>query len=188
MAEVFARIADLPVATGARLTEVTRKHLRLLLVEELANKRSLLHAKYEQREREIMERYRQEVGYEELKAALDEQRVVSATRIAALESKIQELGLTEDGEAIKLGRSDTDVYIKGHLTKITPKLRKAAERLGRLLDAIKDNAPDAALQSKLEARLLIAQTVGEAVVILHEVMGNGVLPGIPKHQLLTHQG
>ena len=174
------RIQDLPVVTGAKITEVMRKHLLELLVRELAAKRSLLHVQFEQREREVIERYQKEVGYEGIQEQLIQHRASAKAKETALEQSILEMGLMEDGQPL-----NPAVY--GY-SKCSPKVRKAAERVERLLKAIRENAPDASFQTKLEARLLIAQTVGEAVVILREVMGNGVLPSIPKGTLLTYTG
>jgi len=52
------------------------------------------------------------------------------------------------------------------------------------LDAVSLRHPQN-LKNKIIARLLIATTTGEAMVILREVLGNGVLPTIKKDEYLA---
>ena len=73
--------------------------------------------------------------------------------------------------------------VNAYGAKPTPRQRVAADRLKRLFEAVEKNRPDQTLESKLVARLHLSTTVGEAVVILREVLGNGVLPAITVSEL-----
>lgn len=58
----------------------------------------------------------------------------------------------------------------------------ARDRLNKLLDAVAMSKPQT-YKNKIISRLWMSDNMGEAMVILREVLGNGVIPTLDKNQL-----
>ena len=160
-----ARIEDMAVDYSAKLTSDQRTKFIKLLETEMDNKRSLYQVQANKQDEDAIEQYRKQTGYYSLRTKLDAAKM----HAGHLEEQINALGLSIDGTRYQYG------YSQSH----DPKLLAAVKKLDGILEAVRKNRPDASLESKIIARLLVATTVGEALVILKQVMGNGLLPSVP---------
>lgn len=177
--ERMMKIKDLPIDAKGKLTKEVRDKLGYILVEEFNNRTTKLQQEKDETRAKALEQYKKENGYAALKAKYS--RAVEATNLAekkqkeAREELALKLGLTVDG--FKL--NDVNYHFPGGTEKAA-RAKAAVEKLNKVLDAA--DAPSQAMttmRNKLMARLQLATTIGEAVVILSEVMGNEILPSLP---------
>jgi hypothetical protein len=164
-------IKDMPTNTTAKLTADVKKQLAEIIEQEFTNKESLFHAIQQREKEKVMTKYRFDVSFSALRAKLTkaQDRIAIAERDKAVVlTAIEDLGLNEDGEQGAMTR-----YVNGKNISI-----EGAKKLEKLLEVIDRNAPSQNLKSKLISRLMLATTVGEATVIMREVLGNGIITDV----------
>lgn len=171
----IAKIKDLQIDMKAVLNQDQKRELVKLIEGEFSNKNTLYHQMREHEEAKIIEAYRKEVGFEKLLSNIKKaEETLNRTK-----TKLDAVGLDEHGGLHNFfGEPRTE---EQWLQK------KAAEKLSKKIQAIQDNAPSSSLRAKLITRMHLARTYGEAMVIMHEILGNDVLPAVSKQdvKLLT---
>lgn len=166
-------ISTLPIQTAEKLTGDARTRLVRIVEQEFINKESLYHQIQEEEKNKVIAAYHKKVGFPKLLTVLE--------GLAAEESKIEErkkqikekikaLGLGEDGDPRKSQNFNREkgCYVTDY----------EAKELNTLLQTIENNGPTQNLKNKLITRITLATTIGEANVIMHEVLGNGLIPAL----------
>lgn len=168
----IAKIDDLQINTQRKLNNDTKRQLVKIIEAEFSNQRTIYDANIFQQREKILENFRKEVGFTLLKQKFEEAQL----KVKQLEEKISDTGLDVDGGLGGTYGLDKD-----------SNRRRNIERINKVLDAINNTRP-LNIQNKIISRLWMADNMGEAMVILHEVLGNGIIPTISKDQLrLSYQ-
>lgn len=178
MTDKALTIRTLPIKVSERLTGDARTRLVKIVEQEFANKESLFHQVSEEEKRKAIEAYRKKVGFEKLQTEYEkikaEERKIDE-RLKQIVGKVEELGLNINGEPASTTRYNTRT---GNY-----EINYKAKELQKLLSTIEDNSPSMNLKNKLITRITLASTVGEASVIMREVLGNGLIPELNEKEL-----
>lgn len=168
-------ITTMPVQTKEKLTSDSKSRLIKIIEQEFVNKESLYHQVAKQEEEKVLDEYKKKVGFAKIAKKLRDIEIAKLKLNKEAEGAIAELnkvGLDSDGEP----RSNTSQrYINGIYVS---RLDYEAKELNDLLSTIKNNSPTETLKNKIVTRLTLATTVGEATVIMREVLGNGLIPSL----------
>lgn len=173
-------IATMPIQASARLTSDRLKALCLIVEREFTCKESLYHQIQEREKEKIIEAYRRDVGFDKLTRKREElniQRETIDTKVKAIEEDMGKLGLDVYGQPQASYTTEYTSY--GTIRHANYK----AIALQKKLQTLEENAPSQNLRAKLITRLQLATTIGEANVIMSEVLGNGLLPKLTVEQV-----
>lgn len=144
-------IGTLPVNVEAKLGETVRKNLMDIVEVEFKNRITVDQIKKNESRQEVIERYKKKFEIEKLTKKINQLKV----EIRETEQKIDALGFsTYDGKYN--GRN--------------PEIEKELESLNRIAADIQT------VKHKIQTRLMLSTTVGEATVIMHEILGNTLIP------------
>lgn len=154
------QLKDLPVDEQRRLTGEDKRALSKQLGLVLESNQSLGSAKRAHERQQLIAAYRKEVGVDKLLAK--KARLEADAKRA--QDQIQALGFTGYSGAFDEGTEIRD-----------EQARAARNRLGSALNAIQDQNVNL-YSAKIISRLWLCSTVGEALVVMNEVVGNGILP------------
>lgn len=162
----IAKITDLQVNVVKKLNNETKKNLVKILDNEFVNQCTMYNMQNKEAKEKILDAYRKKCNFKKLIA-----------NIRKKESELQEskniltnTGFNENGDLIYAGYSTP------------PEIKKKIEEIKDLLNKAEMQTP-INLKNKIISRLWMADTMGEAMVILREVLGNGVIPTVTKDQL-----
>lgn len=155
-----ATISDLPVHSGEKLTSSVKDKLCQILEDEFSNQTAEIQVKRNQAQQEELVKYRKEVGFDKIVAKIRKLQI----EIHELGGKISELGLMQDGS----------------MAYGTEASKALADRITL---ATKKYSGPRSEKNKLIARLQLAKTYGEAMVILQEVLGNSIIPTLTKNEV-----
>lgn len=170
---MIATIKDLPINHDQKLTPMVIKNLVDIVNQEFNRQKTIYDSKASEEKEKILEKYRKSCAYYKLEkehSKTEELIKANKEKQDQIEAKINKLGLTLTGD-----------ILPSHWAK-TPEDKKIIDKLERLIQAVYINGPDN-IRNKIVARLWVSTTIGEALVILHEALGNGVLPSIKKEDL-----
>jgi hypothetical protein len=200
------KIADLPMNVNTKLTPSIQDKLVKIINDEFYAQSTMYNSEIKLGEDKVLDNYRKLFKMD----ALLKERTAVENRIAELhaerESELQELERVYEKQQAQVKKrfdkreatldkavaavdkkfSDTPFDTENRL-KVDYKSEKGKEAYKQVraeLDAVGLRHPQN-LKNKIIARLLIATTTGEAMVILREVLGNGVLPAINKGDFLA---
>ena len=169
MAKDLVTIEKMPVDTGKTLTGEIKKQIVKIVETEFENKESIYHEKERLEREQILEGYKKEIGFDKLLKSIKD----AEDKLCQAEEKLKKAGLDDTGKP-----EQSTQYINGrHVTNYS------AKKLDNLLSAVAKNAPSATLKAKLISRIWLASTYGEAMVILNQVLGNGIIPTLTKDQM-----
>ena len=160
-----ASIKDLVPCTGAKLSDKIRTHLIAIIEKEFEAQTTLYQAKHKDLQERALEGYKKKVGFDKFKArigALEDKKSKLVDQISQICDELYELGLDTYGQP-KATRTNAKAY-----RELCTLLDRAAE-----LDDKPRN-----YKNKVITMILLAQTVGEALVIAREVLGNDVIPSV----------
>lgn len=162
-------IGQMPINTAGKLSESVKKHLMNIIDKEFCNKASLFHQVKEQEKIKILEAYRLQVKYPDWKKRYE----VLINKGSEIDRKVEE---AKD----EMQKQGLDIYgeLDCHNMKVNGRWvsNPVAEQLSAKLSIVEANAPTENLKSKLVARLMLSSTIGEANMIMREVLGNGIMP------------
>jgi len=175
MPETTAEIKDLPVDIKATLTQETKKGLIKIVNDEFQRHQTVYNYKLSQAQQKVREDYQKSVGFDELVKEVDTKKA----EVKRAENKLYATGLDIRGSVLPAH----DHYIRDNL-EAQKQVRKLREQLDAVTKALE---PAASFKSKIITRLLVATTVGEAMVLLREVLGNDIIPTITKDEVATLQ-
>ena len=169
------RIEDLPVNPQAPLTGEVRTQLVKIIEAEFNAQSTVYNSKMQEEQDRILERHKRRLGFHRFMAELE-----------ALNDQAEALDRKKN--ALLLRFKDTPFEANGNFTQynLTPVGTKEYNVIRAELDAVGLKHP-MNLKNKIITRLLIATTMGEALVILRQVLGNGLLPNITREQLQLEQ-
>ena len=163
------KIADLKVNVNKRLNESEKKKLIEILNSEFNNQRTIYSQQIETQKEKVIADYCKSVGYDKLTKRLEK----------------AEIELTQSKEAFeKAGlRTDGNLLDEYNISKISDAaIRDKIKTAHKAINAVNESKAFS-LQNKIITRLLLCETAGEALVIMREVLGNGVLPTLTQAQL-----
>lgn len=161
----IVRINDLAFNVNAKLTSDIKKQLEKVLSSEFRNKSTKYDQEVKDAKRRVVDAYKKKVGF----AAKQKKLHHLGAEYDNLKSEIERLGLNIEGEVNCYGHSASE------------EAKALNEEIERITAA---HNPVHTMENKLIARLYMSTTMGEAAVILNEVMGNGQIPSITKSQML----
>lgn len=166
-------ISTLPIRVNEKLTIDARARLTKIIETEFDNKESLYHQVKEDESKKVIAAYQKKVGFPKLLKQIEdieaEERELSEKK-TQVEQKMRLLGLDRTGSPRSENKWDNEkgMYVKDY----------AAKELNTLLNTIQKNGPTQNLKSKLLTRITLATTIGEANVIMREVLGNGLIQSL----------
>jgi hypothetical protein len=184
-----SRLKNLPFDPSKPLMDNVRRELIKIVENEFAAQATIFHSKAEEARERFLVKYRKENRFEALRRKADslqrkrdrmmetfrqkerEREAAIDAEIATAWEEVFRLGIDENGLV-----SDRYGMKKEHREK----MQSLRQRLAAIGEAV---IPATNLKNKVIGRLLIATTTGEAMFILKEVLGNGVLPDIEVNQL-----
>ena len=173
-----ATIEDLAIDKTLVLSPMVKQNLVKVIEQEFNSQTTIYNAEAEVKKEEILEQYKKGVGFELMKKAYDKaeaEKETACKRVKEAEDKLHNKGLTPDG-------SRHQPYHCGILSTKEREAKKSMEKLDRLLKTVNDSGPNA-VRNKIISRLWLANTAGEAMVILRQVLGNGIIPSISKSEV-----
>ena len=127
----------------------------------------------------MLDEYKKGVGYEKLSEDLDKAKMeleLAQEKVKKITRKIHMKGLTEDGCQY------SPYFGGGGMTVEDRKIKLATLKVKKLLDAVNNEGPEN-IRNKIIARLWCSATTGEAMVILRQVLGNGIIPSYTKEDV-----
>jgi len=172
-----ATIKDLPVNPEQKATPMVIKNLVEVVNKEFDRQKTLYDANACEKREQILDEYRKAVGFEKLKAKHDKalgERAVAEKNINEAEKVLQAKGLTINGDEYTYYAANTYGY-QGQKTADDRATEKACAKVKNLLEVVETAGPDN-VRNKIVSRLWMSTTVGECMVILNQVLGNGVIP------------
>ncbi len=169
-------IETLKVNPTKPLTPMIKANLVKIICSEFHTQTTLYNAQAIEQKEKILVQYRKVVGFVKMKADYDKAQVavdMAHKKRDEIQCAIEKKGLNIHGEAMRGSYNST------------PEQKKAVDKINALFATIEAMSPNR-MKSKIEARLWLADTQGEACVILEQVLGNGVIPSMTEN-LLTQQ-
>jgi len=168
----------LEIRPDAKITPMIIKNLVSVITDEFNRQRTIYNATAEKKKEEIMVQYRKGVGFDKLKKEYDKAELAKKKAVEEMnniEKTLKMKGLNVNGDK-------NNGYYGGYNTTEELEYEKAEKKLNKLLRAVEDSGPDN-IKNKIISRLWICTTVGEAMVILRQVLGNGIIPSLTVKQL-----
>ena len=168
-----ATIKDLEINPSKLLTPMIIKNLVDIINGEFARQQTLYDAQATQKREEILEQYKVAVGFDAMKKAYDKAEALRKKAEKDMQDarmKLNMKGLSTDGEryTCNYGSYNND-------TLEAREVKKAQVKIDQLFKVVEASGPENT-KGKIVARLWMASTVGEAMVILRDVLGNGIIP------------
>lgn len=167
-----AKIEDLKLDHNAILNQDQKKAMVEIIEKEFSSKNTFYDEMRKREEEKIMDAYRKEVNFDKLIKDIEKAEAV----LEKAKTQLELIGLSRDG-------SINNPYFSPK-TEEEWQTKKAAEKIYRRLSAIAINAPSYGLKAKIITRMQLARSYGEAMVIMHQVLGNGLLPSLTKEEAL----
>jgi len=161
-------VQNLPLEYKATLSNDQKKALVKLLEDEFKRRGNVNDAVIREKKHQLLEEYRKMVGYENLVEGINNAK----SALEQAKKALERVGLSEDGE---IARSYNNGDWRNNLS---PVARKGIKRVESLLEAVEREFDVDTHRSKIIARLWLARTYGEAIVLLRDVMGNGIIPSV----------
>ena len=144
-------VKDLPVDIDAKLNGDVRNRLTDMIQIEFQNRVNVDQIKKNEAKKKVVEKYKASLGITDMLKEKDDLKI----KIQKIESKIQSLGFSSTYGEYQNNNSDVE---------------KELDKLNQVSAEIQT------IKHKLQTRLLLATTVGEATVIMHEILGNNLIP------------
>ncbi len=176
--EKAASIADLQVDPKAKLSESMKTKLINIVVSEFSNQRTRYSLNEEAAKEKLLAAFRKNSGFEALKKKLivvESEIKMLSLKSQEIEEQINDLGLSKDGS------------INHYSRNLTPAREEAINKLRSDINALSSMSAET-VKNKIITRLILSTTMGEAMVIVHEVMGNNLIPTFTTKQLAYNPG
>ncbi len=160
-------IKDLKIDTAQKLTGEIKNRLAKIIEEEFVNRTTKFNSDLNEKKSKYLEVYRKKIGFSKLVKKIDSKQA----ELDRAKSDLFNLGLDLNGEIKGFGYSEHNEVGE----------KKAKEISSALVDIKNASQPVNTLRNKLLARLWVSSTMGEALVMLNEVLGNGILPTLTRN-------
>lgn len=164
-----ATIKTMAVNPKKSLDSATKRQLNNMISHEFARKSTQFNASKAEEERKIMDKYLKSVGFSKLKANL----IKAQSVLQDAEKALSKVGLDETGKLRYLNREFSEKY---------PEDAKKIEQIKKAIDELFSKDLHS-LEQKIIARLWCSSTIGEAIVIVNEVMGNDIIPTLQQSDI-----
>lgn len=158
-----ATIKDLKLDINARLNNDTKKQLEKILIDEFSSQRTKYQHEIEESKQKILDAYKKQIGFDKL-----------TRRIQNAESELRNAK-----EALEATGLDSNGNVN-HWEAKNVEAKELRLKINKLSEAYN---PLNTLKNKFITRLYMSSTMGEAAVIMREVMGNGQLPSLSQEQI-----
>lgn len=160
-------IKGLKVNGQAKLLEGQKSRFIKIIEEEWNNHRTRHQMEEQALKQKVLNEYKETSGWNKMMKAYN----VLEGKKDALDKKLQEMrdemlnktGLNLDG-------------LPSYMVKSTSEAHASHQRVANLLNNAIKSTDFGTLKNKIIARMLVCETVGEAMVIMRGVLGNGVIP------------
>ena len=172
-------IEKLKINPHRTLTGDSKRALVKIIEDEFHTQSTVYDSSAEAQRDKLLDQYRKGCGYTKLRADHDKataQELTAKSKAKEIENQINLKGLTVEGHR------HSACY--GEETK--PEMRIAIDKINVLFKTVEDMAPRN-LRNKVISRLWLADTCGEACVILQQVLGKGIIPTMTDKLLLEHK-
>lgn len=181
----YAKISDLKLNPTAPLSTMVKKNLVNVVNEEFIQQNTVFNASADVEKEQILEQYKKGVGFAALKKEHDKAKQVVETaqkKVNDAEKKLQLKGLTTEGYQYA-------PCFYGHEDAEKREIKRACAKVEKLLATVEAKGPNT-IRNKIVSRLWLADTAGEAMVILREVLGNGIIPSLTVKDVkaISYQG
>jgi|SRR5579863_2296619 len=159
-------VAQMPVQLQAKMNDQTRKNLIRILQQAFEDQANQFREQLAEQKKQVLEDYKKKSGFDKL---CKQYKQIEA-QMTDIKEKIENLGLDMDG----------DINSKIYYTPNGQRVRNThAENLEKKIQMLADQInPIREMGRKLETRLWMAQTIGEANVIMRQVLGNKEIPNV----------
>ena len=159
-------VKDLKIDTKRRLTGDMKRAFANQIEQAFSNNENVMSIAKTERREKLLSEFREKSGYHSLKKKLD---ALEAQKVSVAKA-INELGLDPEGDLLRYHASE--------------KAMSRARNVEKMIEAhTKQYDFDRCNKSKLITRMWLADTFGEATVIMNEVLGNGLIPSLTQKQL-----
>lgn len=178
---VEATIEDLNVNANKKLTPMIIKNLVDVINQEFNRQQTLYNSKNEIERTNVLDSYKKEVGFDKLKKKYEKhlaEKALADKRITDTQHEMWMLGLDKDGDKFN-GSMFSLPYEERDNWRM---YERAINKVEKLLSTVEANGPEN-VRNKIISRLWLASTAGEAMVILKEVLGNGIIPTLSKNDV-----
>jgi len=161
----IANINDLKVNTSARLNNETKRNLVEIIENEFDNQCTVYSQRNNAQKEKILDDFRKKCNFKKLQRNVQkkEEEYERAKR------ELQATGFGTDGDLISS---------YGSPKEIKAKVKEIEDTIAKL-----EIQTPTTIKNKIISRLWLANSLGEAMVILREVLGNGIIPTVTKEQL-----
>jgi len=178
-----ASIQDLAVNPNTKITPMVIKSLVDIINQEFGRQQTLYDTEAEFKREEILKQYQTACGYEALKKSHDKakEQVEKAQKVVTeTEKKLHLKGLDPDGTRHNVHNRhySYNEYVE-YDNYDQRQLKLAEKKIDKLLETVQQTGPEN-VRCKIVSRLWLSSTTGEAMVILREVLGNGIIPTLTK--------
>jgi len=177
-----ATIQDLAVDPNIKLTPMVIKNLVDVVNQEFNRRQTLYDTESDMKVEEILNQYKKAVGFEAMKKEWDKAKAIvekAEKQVKEVEKKLAFRGLDADGTR----HSVNSYHCHGQYDNYEQRQLKLAEcKIDKLLKTVETSGPEN-VRNKIVSRLWLSGTTGEAMVILREVLGNGIIPTLTTKQL-----
>jgi hypothetical protein len=175
----MATIQDLKFNASAKITPMVIKNLVDVINSEFERQRTIYDSNKSTAEEKVLEKYKTSIGFNKLLSAYH--KAEEAERSATKRKEEAELAINLKGLTT---RGDVALEWCGYGTQTDDDIGKdrSVAKLKNLLSTVEIQEPDN-LRNKIIARLWVCSTVGEAMVLLREVLGNGIIPTLSKSEV-----
>lgn len=169
----YARINDLKVNPAKKLNNMVKKHLVNIVENEFTQQTSIIDAETREKKRRALEQYKKGINFDALlkKYKKAELAVKLATeKEREMLHQIHLKGLEYNGELNVTCYNDD------------PNEKEAQKKIEKLLDSVVGQTPNN-IKNKIISRLWLTDNYAEAMVILREVLGNGMIPSFTVNEI-----
>ena len=178
-----ATIQDLAVNPNIKLTPMVIKNLVDVVNQEFNRRQTLYDTESELKLEQILTEYKKAVGYEALKKEYDKSKSIvdkAERQVKEVEKKLNLKGLDPDGSRHTVSRYGYNDQSYDNYEQ--RQLKLAESKIDKLFKTVETSGPEN-IRNKIVSRLWLSGTTGEAMVILREVLGNGIIPSLSKTEV-----
>ena len=178
-----AKIEDLPVNPEQKTSPMIIKNLVDVVNQEFDRRQTLYDTESEMKKEEILNQYKKAVGFEGMKKEHDKAKGIveqAQKQVKEVEKKLNLKGLDADGTRHNVGSYHYND--QGYDNYEQRQLKLAESKIDKLLKTVESNGPEN-IRNKIVSRLWMSSTIGEAMVILNTVLGNGIIPTLSRNDV-----
>lgn len=163
MTNQFATIEDLPIDPMQKLSADARCRIIKIIEDEFNVQATMYQADSKNMQENIIREEKAKSGWLKMRRMVEKAEM----NYSRLRKELRNTGFDEEGNLINYSGGNNDSGFE-----------RAQEIRRKLDNELKSIKPAHNIKSKIIARMALASTVGEAIVILRETLGNGIIPSL----------